>query len=381
MILHPGIIALLLVSFLMTGMILYSSFFGIRIIRRWDLRSGSEDQLSLERRTYLISTILAYAFIFQIGSLFLYIYTADSLHSLFVGAMCAAGVLNVDPYGYPTFILKILNFILAGLWLIINYADNQAYDYPLIRKKYVLLIIIAPLIMTESILQMLYFLQMRADVITSCCGSLFSPSKGSISADIVAIIPLKTAMTESLAQALKTTGTTSDIILSCCQGLLTRETLALIMTIVSVLPVQMAMAGFYLSLAMTFFSGIFYLIRGKMGLLFSFASGFFFLISCFSFLSFISLYFYELPTHRCPFCVLQKEYGYVGYLLYASLLTGAVSGLGVGVLRPFTGIASLSGCLPLIQKRLTLLCLVSYLLFAGISIYRMGSTEFTLGVL
>jgi hypothetical protein len=141
------------------------------------------------------------------------------------------------------------------------------------------------------------------------------------------------------------------------------------------------MAGFYLTMAITFSLGIIYLIKGKMGLLFSFASGLFFLISCFSFLSFISLYFYELPTHRCPFCVLQKEYGYVGYLLYAFLLTGAVSGLGVGVLKPFERIKSLSGNLPLIQKKLTLLCLVSYFIFAGISIYRMVSTDFTLGVL
>jgi hypothetical protein len=218
-------------------------------------------------------------------------------------------------------------------------------------------------------------------VITSCCGSLFSPPNSGLSADIVVITPLKTAMTESLAETLKITGTTSAIIIACCEGLFTRETLALIMTIVTVLPVQMTMAGFYLIMTMTFFSGIVYLIKGELGRLFSVASILFFLISCVSFLSFISLYFYELPTHRCPFCVLQKEYGYVGYLLYASLLTGAVSGLGIGVLRPFARITSLSGSLPLIQKRLTLLCLVSYFLFAGISIYRMISTEFTLGVL
>ena len=333
MILHPGIVALVLLSFLLTGMILYSSFFGIRIIRLWDIQSGSEEQLALERRTYLISTILSYVLVFQIGSLFLYIYTADNLHNLFVGAMCAAGSLNVDPYGYPTFLLKILNFILAGLWLIINDADNRAYDYPLIRTKYVLLLLLSPLIVTESVVQMLYFLQMKADVITSCCGSLFSSDKGSVSSDIVAM------------------------------------------------PVKAAMAGFYLSLALTFSSGVVYWIKGKLGLLFSFTSGLFFLLSCVSFISFISLYFYELPTHHCPFCVLQREYGYVGYLLYASLLTGAVSGLGVGALMPFTGIGSLSSSLPLIQKRLTLLCLVSYLLFAGISIYRMVSTDFTLGLL
>ena len=59
-------------------------------------------------------------------------------------------------------------------------------------------------------------------------------------------------------------------------------------------------------------------------------------------LSFISPYFYELPTHHCPFCILQSEYGYIGYLLYGALFGSAVTGMGVGVLMPFRNIASLS---------------------------------------
>lgn len=333
MILHPAIVALVLVSFLISSMMLYSAFFGFRVIRRWDIQSGSEEQLALERKTYLISTILSYVFVFQIGSLFLYVYTADSLHNLFVGAMCAAGSLYVDPYGYPTFILKILNCILAGLWLIVNYVDNRAYDYPLIRKKYVMLLIMTPLFITEGISQLLYFAQMRADVITSCCGSLFSSERSSVGSEIVGM------------------------------------------------PVKAAMAGFYLSLALTFTTGLVFLIKGELGRLFSFTSGLLFLMSCVALVSFISLYFYELPTHHCPFCVLQREYGYIGYLLYASLLTGAVSGLGVGVLMTFRGGPSLSGSLPLVQKRLAMICLIAYAIFAGISIYRMVSTDFTLGLL
>ena len=41
MILHPAIVDLVIVSFLMTAMSLSGAFFGIRIIRRWDLASGS----------------------------------------------------------------------------------------------------------------------------------------------------------------------------------------------------------------------------------------------------------------------------------------------------------------------------------------------------
>ncbi len=331
MILHPAIVALLLVSLLTTGMTLYGAYFGIGIMRRWNLKSGSEGQLALERRTYLISTLLAYVLIFQVGSLFLFVQTAESLHNQFVGAMCAAGSLNVDPYGYPAFLLKILNVILAGLWLIINHVDNGAHDYPLIKKKYALLLVLAPLFLAESVVQTLYFLELKADVITSCCGSLFSSEGNGVSSDIAAI------------------------------------------------PAKAAMAGFYLSFGLTFVLGGIYWFKGKLGGLFSFASGLFFLVSCISLISFISLYFYELPTHHCPFCILQREYHYIGYLLYAALLTGVVSGLGVGVLMPFAGVGSLAGSLPLFQKRLAMVCLVAYLLFTGIAICRMIGTDFTLG--
>src|SRR3990172_2439479 len=104
---HPATLALHVSSILIAFMVLYSARYGIRILRKWDIGSGSELQLTLERRTYLISTLLAYTFGFQLLSLFLFIFTADHLHTLFVGAMCAAGSLYFNGYCYPSLILKI----------------------------------------------------------------------------------------------------------------------------------------------------------------------------------------------------------------------------------------------------------------------------------
>jgi hypothetical protein len=261
MIFHPTIIALYVSSVLISFMVLYSSFYGVQILRRWDIQSGSELQLILERKTYLISTLLTYLFGFQLLSLFLYIFTVDQLHTFFVGAMCAAGSLYANDYGYPALILKIMNFLLAGLWLILNYADNQAYDYPLIKKKYSLLLILTPLIFAEMIVQANYFLRLKPDIITSCCGTLFS--------------------TES-------SGLVSEI---------------------SVLPSIPMKVIFYLSMILTAASGIYYYRRNKGGYLFSSLSAITFLTSIMAILSFVSVYFYELPTHHCPFCILQKEYG------------------------------------------------------------------------
>ena len=272
MILHPAILALLIGSFLVLGMIVYAAWWGWQVIGGWDLQSGSERQLLLEKKTYLVSTLMVYAFAFQILSFFLLVYVADDLHRLFVGAMCAAGTLNVNEYGYPAVVLKVLNCVLAGVWLVLNHADNRAVDYPLIRRKYTLLLVILPLVAVEAYYQAVYFLNLKADVITSCCGSLFSADETGVGAGLAGlpIGPTAAAFAAVLAAAL----------LSGAAGLWTRRwTRVLAVSGTLALPVSVA-----------------------------------------ALISFISLYFYELPTHHCPFCILQREYGYVGYLIYATLL-------------------------------------------------------------
>lgn len=318
MIFHPAILALFVGSILISFLILYAASYAIQVLRKWDIQSGSELQLNLERKTYLISTLLAYVFGFELLSFFLFIFTADQIHSFFIGAMCAAGSLFVNPYGYPTLILKLFNFILAGIWLILNYVDNKAEDYPLIKKKYLFFLLFVPLILTETTVQANYFLRLKPNIITSCCGTLFSSQNG--------ILPLAKAFSPSLP----------------------------------------AMAAFYITLFLTVGVGIIFFLKGKTGYLFSGLSTLFFVLSVVSIFSFISFYIYELPTHRCPFCMLQSEYGFIGYPLYLTLLGGTISGFGVGVLMPFKKIASLSRVIPAVQRRLTLISLILFLVFTGI---------------
>ncbi len=323
MLFQPAVIALLLGSVLISAMLLYSSFYGFLILKQWDIRSGAERQLSLERRTYLISTVMSYAFGFQLLSLFLFIYTADKLSPLFVGAMCAAGTLNVDSWGYPAMGLKIVNFLLGGLWLIINFTDNRAQDYPLIRKKYRLLLLISPLIIVEAALLWGYFLRIKPAVITSCCGTLFTSESSGITSGMIALPRT---------------------------------------------PVEVL---FYVSMAFMFFLGIRFYLKGRGAYLFSAAGIFTFLVSAAAFISFICLYVYEMPVHHCPFCILQKEYGYVGYPIYIAILGGAILVTGVGMLRSFDHIDSLKLILPPVQRKLTLSSLFLYTVFIIIAFYQL----------
>jgi hypothetical protein len=330
-ILQPAVLALLLIALLVAGMGLYAGFYGMRILSRWDPASGSEGQLELERRTYLISTIMSYILSFELMSLFLFIYTADDIHILFTGAMCAAGTLAVNSFGYPALLLKTVNFLLAGVWLIVNYVDNKGYDYPLIKTKYELLNVVVVLLVQESVLLVAYFAGVKPDIITSCCGSLFSHEATSFSGDLAALPHL---------------------------------------------PMQIA---FFSGMAITAVSGVIFALRGRAGYIFSCAATVSFLISAASVVSFICLYFYELPTHHCPFCLLQKEYGFIGYILYATLFGGAVAGIGTGVLMPFRKVGSLIGIIPAIQRRLTLGTLICYLLFTLIVGWKMFFSALKLG--
>jgi hypothetical protein len=315
-----------MVSFL----VLYALPPAWQVWRRWDLNSGSEEQLTIERKTYLISTLLAYAFAFELLSLFLYIFTAEQLHTYFVGAMCAAGSLYVNAYGYPTLILRLINFLLVGLWLIVNYVDNRAPDYPLIRKKYLFFLLLAPLILLETALQAGYFLQLKADVITSCCGSLFSTDR------------------------------------------------TLIPDTPNFLPQFPARVIFYTVMGVTIGWGSYAYRQGRGAVLFSGLSALALLVSVMSIFSFISLYIYELPSHACPFCLLKPEYHYVGYVLYLSLLGGGLTGIGAGILSPFRNITGLAVIIPALQKKLILTALILFVMFAAVVTFQIVRSNLVL---
>jgi len=180
------------------------------------------------------------------------------------------------------------------------------------------------------VLQTLYFLGLHADIITSCCGSLFSGSGSGVASSLSSFppTPMKIIFFATLATALG----------------------------VSVL---------------------FYRIR-KGAYFHGFVSAVLLPVALVALISFIGPYIYELPTHHCPFCVLRKEYGYVGYPLYMTLLSGAVSGMGVGILAPFRKRASLVDVIPALQKKLALFSFVCYALFAIIVLYRIFTSNLIL---
>lgn len=319
MIFQPAIIALLLASGVAVAMLAAAAPFAVQVIRRWDIASGSERQLQLERRTYLFSTLAVFVMAVQLVALLLFVFNADSMSVMFVGAMCAVGTLNVNPYGFPALIAQMAVFFLAASWLAVNHVDTRAPDYPLVRIKYALLLVLLPALAFAFGLQLKYFLNLRADVITSCCGSLFSGEAEGLAAEVAALKPLP------------------------------------------------AMALFYGAIAVSAGLTFLHARSGRGGYAAAAASAGAFAATIVGVLSFVSLYIYEHPNHHCPFCILKPEYGHQGYWLYLPLFAATAAGLGVGALQPFRRVPSLREVVPAVSKRLAMLAMIGFLLVAAIA--------------
>ncbi|MDG4553820.1 MAG: hypothetical protein P9E24_06180 [Candidatus Competibacter sp.] len=323
MLITPAIVALQLIALGVAGSVLLASGFAWKILRRWDIHSGSESQLILERRTYLISTLVGFALGGELLALLLFTQTAENLSSQFVGAMCATGVLNVNPFGFPTLLLKIALFFLAALWLLLNRVDHRGYDYPLVRVKYALLLAIAPLALLEAAVQARFFLGLEPEVITSCCGSLFSAEGQGAAAELA--------------------------------GLSARPALVL----------------FYATAGLLAIAGLAFLRWPGLGPLFAALSLLSFATAIAGIVAFLSLYVYENPNHHCPFCLLKAGYDYVGYALYLPLFAATATGLSAGLIAPFRRVPSLQAVVPDEVRRLTWLALAGFGAFHGLATWLM----------
>lgn len=316
MIFQPAIIALLLASAVSAAMLAAAAPFAIQVIRHWDIASGSEQQLQLERRTYLFSTLAVFVMATQLLALLLFVFNADKMSEMFVGAMCAVGTLNVNPWGFPALVAQIAVFFLAAAWLAINHVDTRAPDYPLVRIKYAALLLLLPAVALVLGLQLKYFLNLRADVITSCCGSLFSEDTKGLTGDMAGLPPLA------------------------------------------------AMIGCYAALAVAFATATFHARTRQGGYWVAATGAIAFVAALAGIISFVSLYIYEHPHHHCPFCILKPEYDWQGYWLYVPLFLATASAAGVGAVQPFRHRPSLRTVIPAVSARLASIAAAGFLVFS-----------------
>jgi hypothetical protein len=224
-------------------------------------------------------------------------------------------VLNVNAWGWPTLALKITLFFAGGAWLMLNRVDIQGRDYPLVRPKYVFLLALVPLVWVEAALQLAFFLQLDPDIITSCCGALFTPEGEGVAAEL--------------------TGT---------------------------------------SIA----AGLFVTQHRHGGALFAVLCLGHFGAALIAMVSVIALYVYEHPHHHCPFCLLKSGHGFIGYWLYLPLFAATAWALGVGSIAIWRHVPSIANAVAVDSAYFTHMALAALVLFHAIAAWVMLGSGLTM---
>ncbi|WP_310441651.1 hypothetical protein [Sulfurimonas sp.] len=280
MILTPEVLAILILNaiFALFGTVAF--VLSVKIYLNWDINSTSTAQYRLEKQSSLAATIIKYIFSIKVPLFIFFIFTLDKISNVLTGAMCAAGVVDATEQGAYLIVLKIINLYLFALWLKLNAEDVKDRNQPHTKLKFGFFALIFFLFIVEVILEWVMFSAIEIDKMVSCCGSIYSSSANS---GISSIFSLGTAALLALFY------------------------------------------GNYLLIV------LFYFLKKRY--LFAVTNMLFVVIAIIALILFFGTYIYELPSHHCPFCFLQRDYYYIGYLIYGMLFVGTFYGLVVGFFK------------------------------------------------
>ncbi len=298
------------IVYLLSETILYLLLFiafisTLGLLKRWNFDAFTTEQFALENRSYLVMTIIFFVMLLKVVLLPYFVYTIDNLSDLIPGAMCGAGVVKANEYGNPLLSLKIIILFLSGLWLSMNSIDLKEKNYPYLKLKSWFFILIFILLSSEFVLDLLYFTHIETTNPVSCCSVIFGQTGGANGLPFGLDIP-KLLILFYLLFALVILTTLSDLA---------------VMSII--------------------------------------ASLLFGVIAYYAVVYFFGTYIYELPTHQCPFCMLQDHYYYVGYLLWGLLMLGVFLTIDSAVMQSFFKQPSKS------LKRISLLLLSLFVLLCS----------------
>ena len=256
-------------------------YFVFYLLKQWDFQSTTTKQYNLEKKSYLVTVIIYFTLVIKLLLLPYFIYTIDILSNIIPGAMCGAGVISANIYGETLLVLKTLLLFISASWLVLNKIDIQAKTFPYFKSKLWFFMFILILFIYEFYLNIQYFNNLSTTSLVTCCSAIYSAES---------LKPLPFGISLKLLLIL-----------------------------------------FYTLFLISFISSI------KKYAIMAFASNIgLFYISYYAVIYFFGTYIYELPTHHCPFCMLQENYFYIGYIIFISLFLGIFFGTVNFILKLFT---------------------------------------------
>lgn len=301
----------------------------IKILRFWDPEVDTARQIQLENETWLSAMLMEYGMVLQLAGLLLLVTAADAFSEILVGAMCATGAFLANGYGTPLLLLRIVGIFLYGFWIVLHRLDISSENLPLTRVKYIYLLLLVPLLITDLLLLLSYLLQLEPDIITSCCGVVFGNGGGD-GTNLIGPMPVGWVMTVFYS-------------------------LALFLLAWSVFILQRGKRWGALS-QLSFWGKIRSVLFALLWLIF-------FAWSLLVITSVISSYIYAMPFHRCPFDILRKEYYWVGYPIYATLFGATFSGMSAGLTTLLASFSGLEESISTFQRAVLRFCLLFFVVF------------------
>lgn len=262
----PELVITILLDLIVLVLSTLAFFLSIVIIKNWDFDSTSSKQYHLEKLVYLAAILIIFVLTIKLILLPFFVFLLDRLSPLLAGAMCAAGVVSANSYGEPLLFIRIVVALMLAIWLVIHHQDLQTKNWQFTKKKFIIFVPIFFLILAEFILEILYLSHIDTTKAVACCSLLYGSNKSIDSSSI----------------------SSSFIVIT-----------------------------FVIFAILTILSNIYRYASSAL-----ISATIFTIISLYMITYYISPYIYELPTHQCPYCILQKEYYYTGYVLYISLFAG-----------------------------------------------------------
>lgn len=323
MLLNSWSIALFICSTVVLFFLLIAARTGIRVLRFWDSSSDSQLQIRLEQEIVLSATLIEFALAFQVLSLLLLVLAADTFSNVLAGAMCATGSFLANDYGMPALLLKLAAVFFYGYWLIIHQLDIRSEQYPLVQGKYVYLLALLPLLAGDLVLQTLYLTNLSPDIITSCCGIIFSTSD-SESNNLIGSLPKPL-----LALLL--------------------YSLSALVTILGLSALRTIRLGKTIHPALSLLSLFLWIILYLCALVYITVV--------------VSSYIYAMPFHNCPFDILRIEYNGIGYPIYLTIIAAVFCGTSCTIGGWFAHRPGLSKVVATFQAICLKTSLISLLLF------------------
>ena len=253
----------LFLEFFLLIVLSYTVVQSFLILKLFNKTNVEELESFVEKKSYLVSMLVNVSLFVKILLIALFIYALNDLAYVVPGAMCVTGVLNANGYGEVLLVLKIIVLVFAFFWLLLNKADLHSKDGTYFKRKMWLFIVLYTLILLEFILSLVYLGAINTQIPVACCAYKY------------------TEIQNTLPFSLTTN------------------------TLISV---------FYLLYFLILLSAY----KKQKALSFLFTTLFIY-VSYYAIVYYFGGYIYGDPLHKCPYCMLQSQYNYIGYIIYSSL--------------------------------------------------------------